>query len=100
MAEPLEFFDSLDEISVDFQDASGHLATRQTDKIVLGQRGTYALVMFVAQVRSRGGKYRPRVMIHRYRKIGGGWRKAASVNMDPAQLARAAVFMATNAKTD
>lgn len=98
MAEPREYFETIDEISVDYMDDFGHMATRQTDKIVLGQHGSWALVMFVAQVRGKAGSYKPRIMFHRYRKIGGGWRKSTSVNMDPGHLTRAALFM-SRAKT-
>ena len=89
MAEPVEYFATIDEIGVDFE-LDGVKTTIELEKTVLSCRGTWALVMFVAAIRDRDGSYKTKVMFHRYRKIGGGWRKSSSVNMPPDQLMRAA----------
>ncbi len=89
MAEPCEFFESLDETTVAFERV-GVPTCVERGKHVIFNRGTWALVMFYAHVRGKGGTMRPRVMFHRYRKIGGGWRKFAALNMDPGQLIKAA----------
>lgn len=88
MAEAREVFPTIDAIHVDYHLDEKHL-TRQIDKIVLGQRGAWALIMFLVETLV-GHEYRPKVMIHRYRKQGGGWRKTAAVKMDPKHLLAAA----------
>lgn len=92
MGEPRFAWDSLDEISVDFEDHSGHPVCRQLGRVVLERAPSYALVMFLFEKR-RGQEWVRRVALHRYRKLGGGWRKHSAVAMAPGSVELAAAFL-------
>ena len=89
MSEPVEFFESLDEISVDFE-RHGVPTCVEVGRNVISKVGSWALLMFFVHTRSKGNRMRPRVMLHRYRLIGGGWRKSGSLNIEPDHLIKAA----------
>ncbi len=89
MSEPDEFFPRIDDIGVNYLKL-GVLATKQTSKKVLVRGGSWAILVFTADKLERGGKYKPIVMIRRYRKHGGGWRLSSAINLSPAALLSAA----------
>lgn len=88
MSEPKEYYRTIDDISVNFVDQrTGKLAVRQTDKFVIAQYRSWALLLFHV-LKLEDGKLKPRVIIRRYRNTGGNWRQIAGVNMTPEQLIR------------
>lgn len=91
MSEPKEYFSSLDQINVDFE-RHGVVTRRQLAKFTLQNYPSWAVLMFVFEVRI-SDEYKPRVSIQRYRKIGGGWRKHSSINLDISSIISAGEFL-------
>ncbi len=89
MAEPKEVFDSLDDICVDFETIEGVMVCKQIGKAVLAKGGSWALMLFTVDATEKGVTQR-KVMIQRYRSIGGGWRKIVGIRMKPDELIDAA----------
>ena len=96
MAEPPYAWDSLDQITVDFFDpkAPHRQLCRQLSRTVVERGNAWAVLLFVFErVQGQGQKWRRRVALHRYRRIGGGWRRHSAITMAPETLKLAAAAM-------
>ena len=79
----------VNELSVDFRDEEGNLLCKQLDRRVLS-KGAWATVMFrYADMNKQTGEYgEPKVVINRYQKSGGEYKRRSKFNISSAVQAR------------
>lgn len=72
----------VNELSVNFNDEEGRLLCKELDKRVLS-KGAWATVMYrYADMNKQSGEYGdPKVVIHRYQKSGGEYKRRSKFNI-------------------
>ncbi len=81
--------ETIDEISINYEDEEGRLIVRELDKEILS-RGAWTTIMFLYREMNRQtGEYGPeKVSIRRYRKVSGVFRQQSKFNISNAKQGR------------
>ena len=77
------------ELTVNYNDEDGRLLCKELSKEVLS-KGAWATVMYkYADLNKQSGEYSdPKVVIHRYQKSGGEYKRRSKFNISSAKQAR------------
>ena len=86
-------FEEFDDISCEFR-TGGELRTHQLAKHVVYKRGPWAMILFLAQYRSKGTVQAPHYIVSKWTHRAGRWRKHSSVSLRNGQATKALAVVA------
>ncbi len=81
--------ETIDELTIAFEDDNGNLLTRERDKVIL-TRGAWTTILFRYQEwRPQTDDYGPdKYTLRRYKKVGGVYRAQSKFNISSSEQAR------------